>query len=63
MKGFSGFKSPLKQDGGKCYIDKNGKKKCPSVLDQFESILENKKIKKKEKVYQGGELPEVTIKG
>ena len=46
MKGFSGFKqscgcdgkcmcsSPLKQNGGKCYIDKDRKKKCPSVLEQ-----------------------------
>ena len=49
MKGFSGFKSPLKQNGDKCYIDKNGKKVCPSVIDQNPFKPKKKKTKKKEK--------------
>ena len=34
MKGFSGFKSPLKQDDDKCYIDDNGKSVCPPKSEE-----------------------------
>ena len=55
-----GIGSPLKQDE-KCYLDDEGKTVCP----QSDKLLVSKESikKKKEKVYQGGELPEVTIKG
>ena len=62
MKGFSGFKSPLKQDE-KCYIDDEGKTVCPQSNKKLVSKESSPKKKEKEKVYQGGELPEVTIKG
>tara|TARA_R110002072_G_scaffold285359_1_gene450166 strand:+ start:255 stop:446 length:192 start_codon:yes stop_codon:yes gene_type:complete len=60
MNGFSGFISPLKQDE-KCYLDDEGKTVCPQS-DKLK-VSKESKPKKKEKVYQGGELPEVTIKG
>ena len=64
MKGFSGFKSPLKQDDDKCYIDDKGKTVCPQS-NKLLVAQKNAKFrrKKKERVYQGGELPEVKIKG
>ena len=48
MKGFSGFKSPLKQDDDKCYIDENGEKVCKSVLEQNPFKPKKKKTKKKD---------------
>ena len=61
MKGFSGFKSPLKQDNEKCYLDDEGKTVCPQSDKLW--VSKETRPKKKGKVYQGGELPEVTIKG
>ena len=47
MKGFSGFKSPLKQDDKKCYINKDGESVCPYV--PLPEITEEQIQKEKER--------------
>ena len=48
MRGFNGYQnSPIKQKKEECYIDENGNKVCPSVLDENPFKPKNKKTKKK----------------
>ena len=63
QQGTSSHASALKQSE-ECYIDEDGEMVCPMKRQHdLAPTKEEKEKEEKEKVYQGGELPEVTIKG